>query len=249
MNATQLFLSIVCDSSFLLFTVNLPSMYRKLSHGNVYKSCCCMGILISSLCPNVVLACTNCTCEFQSWLRGHRKLAHLQCLRYLPSQIFRTIKPNGFKKSTFVAESFFLDVLLSFLWIFLIVSALKIASFVDFVHSIQASHMASPYMQSNSNFFSTKIEQSTVLINNANRLVRNAPCDDWKVNDLCRRSRYLISWWYVWWKFMYRVYALVVAICTESHALNANNVYVDNIYWYIWYMPLSRLQYTFQWES
>jgi len=33
-----------------------PSMYRKLSCGNVYKSCCCMGILISSLYPNVVLA-------------------------------------------------------------------------------------------------------------------------------------------------------------------------------------------------
>jgi len=33
----------------------------------------------------------------------------------LLSQIFRTIKPNDFKNSTFAAGSFFLDVLLSFL--------------------------------------------------------------------------------------------------------------------------------------
>jgi len=57
--------------------------------------------------------------------------------------------------------------------------------------------MASPFMRFNSDLFSAKIERSTVLINNVNHQVRNAPCDDWKVNDLCRRFRYLISWWYV----------------------------------------------------
>ena len=36
-----------------LFFVSFPSMYRILSYGNVYRSCCCMGILISSLYPNV----------------------------------------------------------------------------------------------------------------------------------------------------------------------------------------------------
>jgi len=93
--------------------------------------------------------------------------------------------------------------------------------------------MVSPYMQSNSDLLSAKIEQLIVLINNANRQVRNVPCDDWKVNDLCRRFRYLISWWHVRRKFMGHVYALVVAICTESHvALDTNNVYVDNIYRY-----------------
>jgi len=46
---------------------------------------------------------------------------------------------------------------------------------------------------------------------------------------------------------MDRVHALVVAICTGSHvALDVNNVYVDNIYQYVRYVPLSRLQYTFR---
>jgi len=38
---------LVCLSFFL-------SMYRKLSYGNVYRSCCYMDILISSLYPNIV---------------------------------------------------------------------------------------------------------------------------------------------------------------------------------------------------
>jgi len=46
---------------------------------------------------------------------------------------------------------------------------------------------------------------------------------------------------------MYRVYARVVAICTGSHvALNANNIYVDNIYQYIRFVSLSRFHYTFR---
>jgi len=116
MNTTQLFASVVCVSSFLLFIVNLPSTYRKLSYGNVYKSCCCMGIRISSLCPNVVL--TDCTCEFQSWLRGHRKSAPLQCSRYLPFQVFRTIKPNDLKNSTqWVSFSMFYCLFYGYFWL------------------------------------------------------------------------------------------------------------------------------------
>jgi len=105
--------------------------------------------------------------------------------------------------------------------------------------------MAPSYMQSNSNLLFAKIEQLTV--NNANCQVCDAPWDDWKINDLCRRFRYLISWWHDRRKFMYRVYALVVAIYISSHvALDANNAYVDNIYQYIRFVPLSRFQYMFR---
>jgi len=135
-----------------------------------------------------------------------------------------------------------------YFWI--VVSVLKIVSFtglLPLVRSIRASHITSSYMQSNSDFLFAKIEQSTVLINNANCQVHNAPCNDRKINDLCRRFRYLISWWHVRRKFMYRVYALVVAICTGGHvALDANYVYVDNIYRYVRFVPLSWFQYTFR---
>jgi len=39
-----------------LFIISFPSICRKLSCRNVYKSCCCIDILILSLYPNVVLA-------------------------------------------------------------------------------------------------------------------------------------------------------------------------------------------------
>jgi len=49
-------------------------------------------------------------------------------------------------------------------------------------------------------------------------------------------------------KFMYRVYVLVVAVCTVGYiALNVDNVYVDDIYWYVRFVPL--FQYMFRWES
>jgi len=38
MNAMQLFPNITLDSAISLFIVNFPLMYKKLSHGNVYKS-------------------------------------------------------------------------------------------------------------------------------------------------------------------------------------------------------------------
>jgi len=107
----------------------------------------------------------------------------LQCSKYLPCQIFRMTKSNDFKSSTFVAMSFFLDLLLSFMDFFyfmdIVVSALKIASLAGFACSFNiAIHMTSPYMQSNSNLLSMKIEQLTVLIYNANRQIYNASCDD-----------------------------------------------------------------------
>jgi len=41
---------------------------------------------------------------------------------------------------------------------------------------------------------------------------------------------------------MYSVHALVVAVCTRGHvALNANDVYVDDIYRYVRFMPRLRL--------
>jgi len=49
------------DPAISLFIVSLPSMYRKLSHGNVYRSCCCIGILIavSKRCVDEWNVCVN----------------------------------------------------------------------------------------------------------------------------------------------------------------------------------------------
>jgi len=67
-------------------------------------------------------------------------------------------------------------------------------------------------MQSEGDFFSSKIEKSSVVINDAYHQIRNAPCDDRQVNDLCRCFRYLIFWCHVQRKFMYRMYALEVTL-------------------------------------
>jgi len=78
------------------------------------------------------------------------------------------------------------------------VSALRNVFLVDFTCSFNTSissyhfKLSSPYMQSNSDLFSTKIKQS-ILIHNANHQVRNAPCNDRKINDLCRCFRSFIS--------------------------------------------------------
>jgi len=40
------------------------------------------------------------------------------------------------------------------------------------------------------------------------RTVRSVTLRMIGINDLCRSFRYLISWWYARWKFMYRVYDL-----------------------------------------
>jgi len=87
--------------------INLSSTWRErmLSHGNVYKSYCCIGILISSLCPNVVLYGLY---VWNSNLTICSSKVRLQYSRYKSSQIFRMTKPNDCKNLTFDAVSFFL---------------------------------------------------------------------------------------------------------------------------------------------
>jgi len=83
-----------------------------LSHGNVYKFCC-IGILISWLCPNVVLMYGLYVWNSNLTMRSSKvrsRLVRLQYSRYQPSQIFHTTKPNDCKNLTFDAVSFFLDV-------------------------------------------------------------------------------------------------------------------------------------------
>jgi len=77
--------------------------------------------------------------------------------------------------------------------------------------------LSPPYIQSNGNLFSMKIEQSSVLIHNANHQIYNVPYNDRKVNDLCWSFRYLISWWHIRRKFMYRVHGLIIAVCARDH--------------------------------
>jgi len=48
-------------------------------------------------------------------------------------------------------------------------------------------------MHFNSDILFAKIKQSIALIYNASQ-VRNASCNDRKVNDLCRCFQYFISW-------------------------------------------------------
>jgi len=47
--------------------------------------------------------------------------------------------------------------------------------------SVQHEHV-----QSDGDFFSSKVEQSSVLVDDAYRQIRNAPYDEWQVNDLRR---------------------------------------------------------------
>jgi len=128
-------------TSFNLNAIEFISNFVKYGCNAIISKGCLRLVLSSSLSRRYVQTLcwrTDCTCEFQSWLRSHRKSAHLQCSRYLSSQIFRTIKPNDFKNST--SQKVSSSMLLSFLWIFLIVvSALKIVSFVGFTCSFNTS--------------------------------------------------------------------------------------------------------------
>ena len=77
---------------------------------------------------------------------------------------------------------------------------------------VQHKHLTS-YVQPNGEFFSTKIEQSAVLVYHMNRQILNALYDDRKVNEIiCRSFRYLISWRYARWKLVYCVHASIVAV-------------------------------------
>jgi len=90
-----------------LIFVSSPSMYRELSYGSVYRSCCCMNILISSLCPNVVL--TNGLYVWVSILTiRSSKIGSSSMLRMsVIVQLFRTANPKDCKNATF-AEFLFL---------------------------------------------------------------------------------------------------------------------------------------------
>jgi len=116
-----------------------------------------------------------------------------------PFQIFRTTKLNNCKNLTFDAENFFLLDDRIFL---IAVPLAKIMSRVCFACSFKTNIsryrccisllLSPPYMQSNGDLLSAKIEQLSVLIHNANRQIYNAPYDQ-KINDLCQSFRYLIS--------------------------------------------------------
>jgi len=96
--------------------------------------------------------------------------------------------------------------------------------------NIRALSSQPSYVQSDCDFFTSKVEQSPVLVDDTYRQIRNAPCDDRQVNDLRRCFRYLISWCHVRGKFMYRMYAFIVAVCARSNVtLYADNVYVNNV--------------------
>ena len=85
--------------------------------------------------------------------------------------------------------------------------------------------MSPPYVQSNGDLLSAKIEQSVILIHNAKRQIRNAPYNDRMVNDLRRSFRYLISWWHAQRKLMYRMHTLVVAVCTAVTLLSMRMIF------------------------
>jgi len=153
----------------------------------------CWYILVSLLCPNDIRI-----VRVKLKLDDRQRLVHLQYSRYQPSQIFRTTKPNDCKNLTFNAMSFFLLARLFLIAVSLWQKLCPLS--VLPTRSQQTSHVIvvrislslSPYMKSNSDFFSAKIEQS-FLIHSANYQIHNTPYD-WKINDLYRSFRYLISW-------------------------------------------------------
>ena len=99
----------------------------------------------------------------------------------------------------------------------------------------------------NSNLLSAKIEQSSVLIHNANCQIRKVSYNDWKVNDLRRPFRYRIFRQHAWRKFVYRVQAPVVAIRTRGYvALDTYDIHVDDIYQHV---QMSRLQHVIRQKS
>jgi len=186
---------------------------------------------------------TDCTCDTRTSQCDHQRSVCLKYSRYQPSQIFRTTKPNDCQNLTFDAVSFFL--LNNEMFLIDVVSPPKNMSLVCFACSFRTSisryrcritlSLSSPYMQSNGNLFSAKIEQSAVLIHNAKRQICNAPYDDQKANDLRRSFRHLISTL----GENSCIATLIVAACTRDYVVfNANNVYVD-IYRYILFMLLS----------
>jgi len=188
----------------------------------------------------------DCTCETRIWRCDRQRLVRLQYSRwYQSSQIFRITKPNDYKNLTFDAVSFFL--LDARIFLIAAVPLAKIMFPVSFACLFRTSisryrcriflSLSLPFMQSNSDFFSAKFKQSVRLdpqCESSIMLCTIGRYDDRKVNDLCRSFRYLISWWHAW-KFMYRMHGLIIVYAPI--AFNVNDVYIDDIYRYDWFVP------------
>ena len=118
--------------------------------------------------------------------------------------MLRTANPKDFKNVTFDALSFFFFFIMQLDERVLsscdVVGLVKNTLSLCVLRSIQHENLTltlslqTSYVQSNGDLFSAKIEQSSVLVDDAYRQIRNAPCDDRQVNDLRRPLRYLISW-------------------------------------------------------
>ena len=93
-----------------LFFNSFPLTYRKLLYSSVYRSCCCMGILISSLYSNVVLA--NGLYVWVSILTMWSSKIGSSLMFRISSQMLRTANPKDFKNVTFDVLSFFFFCLL-----------------------------------------------------------------------------------------------------------------------------------------
>ena len=85
-----------------LFFVSFLSTYRKLSYGSVYRSCCCIGILISSLYPNVVCG----ERAVRVSLNLDDAIGSFLMFR-ISSQMLRTANPKDFKNVMFDTLSYF----------------------------------------------------------------------------------------------------------------------------------------------
>jgi len=152
---------------------------------------------------------------------------------------------------TFVAVSFFFDFIVLFLWIFYHFCVKNCVS-CQFHLFVQYEHLTWRLRTCNLTVLSAKIEQSIVLIYNANHQVHNVLCDR-KVNDLCRRFRYLTSWWHGENSYIVCTH-LSFAVYTGNHIeLDANNIYVNDITLMIFIGTSDlyhyRFQHTFRWES
>jgi len=112
---------------------------------------------------------------------------------------------------------------------------------------VQHKHL--PYMQSNCDLVSAKIKQSIILVHHANYQIRNAPCNDRKMNDLRRPFRYLISRRHARRKFVYHVHVPIVAVYIHCHVALDTYIHIDDIYRHVRLMSLSRLQHTIRWKS
>ncbi|EZA55660.1 hypothetical protein X777_04302, partial [Ooceraea biroi] len=103
-----------------------------------------------------------------------------------------TANPKDLKYATSDAVSLFFllqrdDRLLSNVdAVGLVKIVLSLGCFAPLNTSISHTSLSASHVQSDGDLFSTKVEQSVGLIDNAYRQIRNAPYDNWQVNDLSR---------------------------------------------------------------